>query len=179
LNARGINAVRLLLYFIRALFLRCPSCGHTTIVRRPLAIHAQCRDCGLYFNHDDGFWLGAWHFNYMAAAVLAIVPAMVGVATGAWDVLTATLFGVVVSILFPILFYWHSYSFWIATFYYFVPDDLRMGHEPARTPGLPGSDALLTDSEREQSRLEEAILELEGDKPSRWALAEYQIMPRK
>jgi hypothetical protein len=94
-------------------------------------------------------------------------------------VLTATVFGVAVSILFPVLFYWHSYSFWIATFYYFVPDDLRMGREPGRTPGLSGSDALLTDSEREQSRLEEAILELEGDKPNRWELSGYQITPRK
>lgn len=160
--------MRLRLYFARALLLRCPSCGHATLARRLLAIHEQCRDCGLYFVHDDGFWLGAWHFNYFVAALLAIVPAMVFVATGEWDAFTATAYGAAVSVLFPVVFYWHSYSFWIATYYYCVPDDLRMGREPRRARATAQDEAHLSADERERLRLEEAVLELEGDKRSRF-----------
>ncbi len=167
--------MRLRLYFLRALLLRCPSCGHATIARRLLAIHDQCRECGLFFIHGDGFWQGAWHFNYFLGSLIAIIPAIVFVATGIWSGLTAMLFGVSVSILFPILFYWHSHSLWIATYYYFVPDDLRMGRDPPRGRGPYTIDpdepdeSLLTEEERQRIWAREGALELEGDRRGRFS----------
>jgi uncharacterized protein (DUF983 family) len=159
--------VRFRQYFWRALLLRCPSCGQFTLVRRPLAIHEQCRNCGLFFVHDDGFWLGAWHVNYFIASLLAIVPPMVGVATGAWSTPFAVGYAAVVATFFPILFYWHAYSLWIATYYYCVPDDIRMGQDLPRRRIDPEADPSLTPAERKQLRAEEAVLDLEGDRRSR------------
>ncbi len=164
----GWSAMRLRLYCLRALLLRCPSCGHATIARRLLAIHDQCRECGLFFIHDYGFWQGAWHFNYFLGSLVAIIPAIVFVATGVWSGVTAMLFGGAVSILFPILFYWHAHSFWIATFYYFVPDDLRMGRDPPRGQGTVRDESLLNDEERQQLWAREGALELEGDRRGRF-----------
>lgn len=160
--------MRLRLYFLRALLLRCPSCGQATIARRLLAIHDQCRECGLFFIHDDGFWQGAWHFNYFLGSLLAIVPSIVFVATGAWSGVTAVLFGSAVSVLFPVLFYWHSHSLWIATYYYFVPDDLRMGHDLPRRPRIGIDESLLNDDERQCLWAEAGALELEGDRRGRF-----------
>jgi hypothetical protein len=146
--------------------LRCPSCGGFTLVRGPLRVHEQCHDCGLFFIHDEGTWLGVWHINYPISAILAIVPATVFVARGSWSVMTAVLFAVLVSLLFPVLFYWHSYSLWTATYYYFVPDDLRMGRD--RPPKLSSEqEALLSDEDLERLWAEEAVLDLEGDRQSR------------
>lgn len=154
------------IYLWRALLLRCPSCNRFTIVRGPLRVFEQCSACGLFFIHDEGTWLGAWHFNFFISALLAIVPAFWGIATGDWSPLFAIAFAIVVTVLFPLLFYWHSYSLWIATYYYFVPDDLRMGRD--RPPRLSREqEQLLTPEEREQLWLEEAVLDLEGDRLSR------------
>ncbi|MHB8577056.1 MAG: hypothetical protein ACYDCQ_17225 [Dehalococcoidia bacterium] len=154
--------MRFRLYFRRALLLRCPSCGHATLVRRPLAIHEQCRDCGLFFVHSDGFWTGTWHINYFIASLVAIIPAMVGVATGAWSALTATLFAATVATLFPLVFYWHAYSLWIAIYYYFVPDDLRMGRDRSLHDLTIADETVLSSEDRERWRAEEGALDLEG-----------------
>ncbi len=159
--------MRLRQYFLRAILLRCPSCGQPTLVRRLLAVHDECRDCGLFFNHDDGFWQGAWHFNYFIASLLAIIPACVFAALGAWSISTALIYAAAVSVLFPIAFYWHSHSLWIATYYYFVPDDLRMGRDLPHRRRNAADDALLSADERERLWAEEGALDLEGDRFSR------------
>ncbi len=154
-------------YFGRALLLRCPSCGQPTLIRRFLAIHEQCSACGLFFVHDDGFWQGAWHFNYFIASLLAILPAMLCVAIGVWGMWFAVIYGALVAGLFPILFYWHSHSLWIATYYYFVPDDLRMGRDRAPRRLSPAEEAALPLEERQRLWAEEALLDLEGDRRGR------------
>src|SRR5207302_523035 len=120
------------------------------MVRGFVRVHEQCRACGLFFVHDDGSWLGAWHVNYLISAMLAIVPATVFVARGAWSTATALLFAVAVSVFFPILFYWHSYSLWTATYYYFVPDDLRMGRDRPPQRITAEEEALMPPAERER-----------------------------
>lgn len=153
-------------YFLRALLLRCPSCGQPTLVRRILAVHEQCCMCGLYFIHDEGSWLGAWHFNYFVVSVIALAPALVGVATGAWGTRIAVVYAATVSILGPVLLYWHAYSLWIATYYYAVPDDLRMGADRRPMQHTAAEEAALPPAERERLWAEEAVLDLEGDR--RW-----------
>ncbi len=80
---------------------------------------------------------------------------------------TALVYACAVILLFPILFYWHSYSLWIATYYYFVPDDLRMGRDRAPQRITPEEAALMPPEELEQVWIEEALLDLEGDRKSR------------
>src|SRR4051812_37421857 len=112
------DLVRFRQYLWRALLLRCPSCGESSLVRGILSVHDQCRACGLFFVHDEGTWLGAWHINFPLSAILAIVPAAIGVARGAWSTPFAIWYAVIASLLLPVLFYWHGYSLWIATYYY-------------------------------------------------------------
>jgi uncharacterized protein (DUF983 family) len=165
---RKAFTVRFWRYLGRALLLRCPSCGQATLVRRFLGIHEQCRACGLFFVHDDGFWQGAWHFNYFVASLLAILPAMLFVAIGTWGMSFAVIYGVLVAGLFPFIFYWHSHSLWIATYYYCVPDDLRMGRDPRPRRLSAEEEAALSLEERQRLWAEEALLDLEGDRRSRF-----------
>lgn len=151
--------------FRRGLLLRCPACGQATFVRRVLAVHERCRVCGLAFEHDDGFFLGALALNYLVAFLLGVAPAAVLVATGAWSTRAAVLYAAAVSLLFPIVFYWHAKSLWMAIYYIAVPDDLRSGLRSAPTGAPELEDHALSAEERERRQLEEALAALEGGKP--------------
>ncbi len=151
------QAVRLL---GRGLLLRCSYCGRPSLVAGLLAVHDRCRVCGLVFEHDEGFFLGALIVNYSVTALVGIVPAIVAVATGAVGVPLAIGYAAVVSVLFPILFYWHAKSLWMTCYSLFVPDDLRprRGRPIARPVDLRS----LTPEQRQQLDIEEALAELEG-----------------
>jgi len=150
----------------RGLLLRCPACGRATFVRRPLAVHDRCRVCGLVFEHDDGFFLGALVLNYMVAFLFGVVPAAVLVATGVWGAPVAVLYAAAVALFFPVVFYWHAKSLWMAIYYIAVPDDLRSSGRSAPADVTKPRDAgPLSAEERERQQLEEALAALEGGKP--------------
>ncbi len=147
----------------RGILLRCPYCGKATLVRGLLQVHDRCRVCGLPFEHDEGFFLGALVFNYTVTSLVGIIPAIVAVARGAWSVPFAIGFAAVASILFPILFYWHAKSLWLATYYIFVPDDLNLHRI---TPEEPRVDLTsLTPEQLQRREIEDALTELEGGLP--------------
>ncbi len=144
----------------RGALLRCPWCGKATLVRGLLQVHDRCRVCGLPFEHDEGFFLGALVINYTVTALLGIIPAIVAVAAGTWGVPFAIGFAAVASVLFPILFYWHAKSLWLATFYIFVPNDLKLRRTAPEAP--PVDLASLTPEQRQRLEIERALAELEG-----------------
>lgn len=52
--------------------LRCPRCRRGPIFRGWLTMNDLCPDCGLLFEREEGYFLGAMYFTYAAAvAVLA------------------------------------------------------------------------------------------------------------
>ena len=149
---------------LRGLLLRCPSCGHATLVRGVLRVHDRCRVCGLPFEHDEGFFLGALVLNYTVSFLAGILPAIVLVATGRLSVAWGIVWSVLASLLVPVLFYWHAKSLWMAAYYFFVPDDLRPGRwqQRAEPEAAAGS---LSEEERARRELEAAIAALEGGRP--------------
>src|SRR5262245_19136056 len=57
---------------------RCPHCGRGRIFRRMFAMNARCPICGLQFEREPGYFLGAMYFSYglsiplIGAALLAV-----------------------------------------------------------------------------------------------------------
>jgi uncharacterized protein (DUF983 family) len=149
----------------RALLLRCPSCGQPTFVRGPLRTHQACRVCGLRFEHDDGFFLGASIFGYTLTFLAGILPSIVLVALGIWNGFVATAVAIGLCILLPFLFFLHAKALWMAVYYWVVPSDLIPREEDiyVLSTHLGPPDPSL--SEQERLWLEEAITDLEGGKP--------------
>jgi uncharacterized protein (DUF983 family) len=152
------------------MLLRCPSCGRATLVRGVLRVNERCRVCGLAFEHDEGFFLGALIVNYLFAFFFGILPVIIAVAAGVLSVRAALVLAFVAALLLPAVFYWHAKSLWMAVYYIFVPDDLRAARLEALAaieggPGKPEPDAPLSEAERQRRQLEEALAELEGGKP--------------
>ena len=150
--------------FLRGLLLRCPSCGHATFVRGILSVHDRCRICGLPFEHDEGFFLGALVLNYIVTFLAGILPAIVLTATGRLTIFWGIVLAAVLCVVLPVLFYWHAKSLWMASYYFFVPDDLRPGRWQ-RLADEPAEAGPLSAEEQERRRAEEAIAALEGGRP--------------
>lgn len=113
----------------RGLTLRCPNCGGRTLLARWLRVHDTCRRCGLRFEREEGFFLGAIVINYTVTAVLLLVPLIVAVYRQQIAVGPALLLAAVWSVVFPALFFGYSKSLWLMTYYVFLPH-----HLPANEP---------------------------------------------
>lgn len=52
---------------------RCPRCREGRIFKGPFAMNDPCPVCGLFFQRDEGYFLGAMYFSYLLG-VLILVP---------------------------------------------------------------------------------------------------------
>ncbi len=108
----------------RGLLHRCPNCGGNTLFGRWLRMNRTCTRCGLKFEREDGFFLGALVFDYTLIAVLTLFPVLILVFTGVLSMWTALIIAVLAALLGAFLFYPTSKSLWLMTYYFFVIGDL-------------------------------------------------------
>lgn len=97
----------------RAVTLRCPRCGTGAIFSGWFAMHETCPHCGLRFEREPGYFIGAIYVNYAATAVVSLgVPigldVLIGI--GTW---TQIAIGTALAVAVPIGFFRHSRSLWL------------------------------------------------------------------
>ena len=122
---------------VRGLANRCPNCGGNSLFKPGKFFDLQdaCPDCGLKFEKDEGFYLGAMSLNYGVTLVGCLVPVALlwygGVLSGRWAV------GLAIggSILGPVLLYRSSRSWQLMLYYSFFPH-----HLPANRRALGAED---------------------------------------
>lgn len=100
--------------FTRAITLRCPECGSASIAERPFHIRHHCSSCNALFKREDGFFVGAILANVVTTelAVLFVCFFCLLVLRMDYNDALWLLFGV--AALFPLAFYHHAWSFWLA-----------------------------------------------------------------
>jgi len=98
----------------RSLKLQCPVCGRASIVARPFNLKHRCDSCGVIFKREEGFFVGAIMANVVTteAFIVAIYLACITLTSLNEKVLLTILF--VVGISFPLAFYHHAWSLWLA-----------------------------------------------------------------
>ena len=98
----------------RSLTLRCPVCGQSSIVQRPFHIKHHCPSCLALFKREPGFFVGAILINVVTTEViiLAVCFFLLLVVGFDYENVLGGLFGV--ALLFPVLFFHHSWSLWLA-----------------------------------------------------------------
>ena len=119
----------------RGLAHRCPNCGRSSIIRFPWRTQKSCSACGMVYERESGFFLGALVFNYTVTALVILFPILILVFMERIDMLTALIIAVLGSVVFPFLFFPTSKSLWMMTYYLFVRKDL-----PAHNPPPPLDD---------------------------------------
>jgi uncharacterized protein (DUF983 family) len=97
----------------RCLALRCPACGQSSIVERPFHIKHHCESCRALFKREEGFFVGAILMNVVTTEliILAVCFFWLLVIGSEYETVLFGLFGL--AVLFPILFFHHSWSFWL------------------------------------------------------------------
>jgi len=98
----------------RGLRLRCPVCGESSVFRAPFQVRHHCPACRALFQREAGFFVGAIMVNVVTtepAVMLAFALCLVTLGGGG-ELTLPVLF--VVALLFPVLFYHHAWSLWLA-----------------------------------------------------------------
>lgn len=97
----------------RALRLRCPACGGSNVFRAPFQVRRECPVCRSVFQREAGFFVGAIMVNVVATeGAVMLAFGLLLLAPGEGSLTLPALFAV--ALLFPVLFYHHSWSLWLA-----------------------------------------------------------------
>ena len=74
--------LRIARWYLRALILKCPLCGHLWPRRRWVELAPQCPHCDLYLERrENDFFLGAYTVSLLATLTLAMI--------GSWTIARA------------------------------------------------------------------------------------------
>jgi uncharacterized protein (DUF983 family) len=97
----------------RAVRLRCPVCGESSIVESLFHIKHVCPVCDALFKREDGFFVGAIMANVVTTefVILVLYVLCLPVINTRFDLVLTCLS--IVALLFPVAFYHHSWSFWL------------------------------------------------------------------
>ena len=98
----------------RAIRLQCPACGQSSLVDRPFHIKHHCPSCRSLFKREEGFFVGAILANVITTEFVILVVCLFSllVVGASYSKVLVGLF--VVALLFPLAFFHHSWSLWLA-----------------------------------------------------------------
>ncbi|MEZ5275786.1 MAG: DUF983 domain-containing protein [Opitutaceae bacterium] len=119
----------------RGLRNRCPNCGRVSLFRRMFEVHHDCPACGMSLERGEGFFLGSMSINYGITVFGVLTPILVLYLVGVFPGLVAAVLAVVGAVLFPVLFYRSSRSWWLMAYFFFLPH-----HLPANARELSGGE---------------------------------------
>jgi uncharacterized protein (DUF983 family) len=115
-----------------ALQLRCPRCGQTKLYSGWFRMHERCAACGLRYEREQGYFIGAIYLNYaftvaVAAGLVLVLDWTVGLSL-AWQLGL----GVALCVLVPLCFFRYSRSLWLSLDYLVTRADERRERERLR-----------------------------------------------
>jgi uncharacterized protein (DUF983 family) len=100
----------------RGLLRRCPRCGRGGLFSGFFTLRARCPTCGLRFEREEGYWVGAMIVNLAGTMIAFFVVLMGGILLWwpdvPWGVLTMVTVAVCGAV--PVLFYPWSKTIWMA-----------------------------------------------------------------
>jgi uncharacterized protein (DUF983 family) len=99
---------------LRSLKLRCPACGKSSLIERPFHIRHHCPECRSLFKREEGFFVGAILANVITTEFIILVVCLFSllVVGASYEKVLIGLF--IVAVTFPLLFFHHSWSLWLA-----------------------------------------------------------------
>ena len=111
---------------VRGLTNCCPNCGAHKLFKSGtlFELNAECPDCGLKIERDEGFFLGSMSLNYGVTLIGFLLPVLILFLTGVIGGVTAAVLAGIGALVFPMAFYRSSRSWWLMSYYYFLPHHL-------------------------------------------------------
>lgn len=107
----------------RGVRLRCPRCGAPTLFGGPFSMYPDCVNCGLRFEREQGYFIGAIYLNYAATASI-MIAGYVGLDYFAnLSLATQLLVWITFGVCFPLVFFRYARSLWLSIDYIFNPEN--------------------------------------------------------
>ena len=109
--------MRIILYFLKSLSLRCPHCRANTLVRRWYAVQERCSDCGYVFHGEQGDFWGGVVISYTFGGLIGLLSAAGQIGFGWFEVETRVYVSVSLAVLGIVLLFPVAKSAWIHIMY--------------------------------------------------------------
>lgn len=104
-----------------ALRLRCPRCGVGKLYSKPFSMFEHCPHCQLKFEREQGYFIGAMYINYGATVGIAVPGYLLLDAFTGMTINQQLALWVPFAVIFPLLFFHHARSIWLAFDQFFNP----------------------------------------------------------
>jgi len=109
----------------RGLRLRCPRCGRAALYARWLAMHPRCAACGLRYEREQGYFVGAIYINYAVTVVVAAGTVLAVDALLGLTLAQQLAVGIALAVLVPLAFFRYARSLWLSVGYLTSTDEWR------------------------------------------------------
>ena len=101
--------------------LKCPRCYVGPLYRRPFFMNSHCFHCGLKFEREQGYFVGAIYINYAATIAIAVPGFFILDAFTRMTIQQQLTIWIPFTVVFPLLFFHHSRSLWLVLDHLFNP----------------------------------------------------------
>jgi len=98
----------------RAVRLRCPRCGRSPLFTGWFTMHERCAVCGLVYEREQGYFVGAIYVNYAVTVAIAVGTVLVLDWTIGLTLRAQLALGIALVTLVPLVFFRYARSLWLA-----------------------------------------------------------------
>ncbi|HJQ82996.1 MAG TPA: DUF983 domain-containing protein [Candidatus Binatia bacterium] len=117
----------------RALRLQCPRCGRTPLYSGWFRMRERCADCGLRYEREQGYFVGAIYVNYAVTVVIAAGTVLALDWTFGLSLAQQLTIGIALGALVPVAFFRYARSLWLSLDYLVTLADERGEQARRRT----------------------------------------------
>ncbi len=100
----------------------CPKCGNRKTHIKYFTIRKNCKQCGLKFEREQGYWTGSMAINMVLTGGAVAIGLAIGLITTAPDIKVVPILLTLIplAILMPIILYPFCHTIWMAIDYGFM-----------------------------------------------------------
>ncbi len=109
----------------RGLLLKCPGCGTTPLFDGFFSMRLGCTNCSFRFEREQGYFVGAIYINYAVTIVIAMAGFFLLDYFTNLSLRWQMVLWISFAVFFPLLFFRHSRSLWLAIDCLFSPPEAR------------------------------------------------------
>ena len=120
--------------------LKCPRCSVGPLYGRPFSMNSYCFHCGLKFEREQGYFVGAIYINYAATVSIAVPGFFILDAFTRMTIQQQLTIWIPFAVVFPLLFFHHSRSLWLVLDHLFNPAASLYRVPPNKPASLSSSD---------------------------------------
>jgi uncharacterized protein (DUF983 family) len=97
-------------------------------------MHTNCSFCGLKYEREQGYFIGAMYINYAATVALAVPGFFLLDAFSPMTINQQLAVWVPFAVIFPLLFFHHARSLWLVLDHFFNPTQSIYSVPPKKFP---------------------------------------------